>query len=149
MLLTKSHFCMTGLISIAIGSIVFNGQTALAEDPDLRTYKKCNFHQSACTVSMSNRTVTLDIRPKPVKAMRTLTFALEVSGEPLTTRPYIDLDMPGMVMGPNRVLMKPVGGDSYEGEGFIVKCPSGLKVWCAKVTLPGVGIAEFVFNVLY
>jgi hypothetical protein len=149
MLLTKSHFYMTGLILISICRIVFNGQTALAGDQALRIYKKCNFHQSACTVSLSDTTVTLNIRPKPVRAMRALTFTLEISGRSLTSQPYIDLDMPAMAMGPNRVPMKPVGEGVYEGVGFIVKCPSGLKVWCAKVTLPGVGIAEFVFHVLY
>jgi len=45
--------------------------------------------------------------------------------------------------------MKQVEEGSYEGEGFIVKCPSGKRVWRAKVTLPGVGIVDFVFDVLH
>ena len=146
---TKTHFYKACLVLISITVIAFHGQSVMAGDRALRKYKKCNFHQSACTMSLSNATVTLDIQPKPVRAMRTLTFGLKISGTMLTQQPYIDLDMPGMVMGPNRVLMKPVEEGSYEGEGFIVKCPSGKRVWRAKVTLPGVGIVDFVFDVLH
>ena len=149
MLFTKTYFCKACLVLISTSIIAFHGQFVMAGDRGLRNYKKCNFHQSACTMSLSNATVTLDIQPKPVKAMRTLTFDLEVSGTVLTRQPYIDLDMPGMVMGPNHVLMKSVGEGIYEGEGFIVKCPSGKRKWRAKVTLPGVGIVDFVFDVLH
>jgi hypothetical protein len=138
---------MIGSVLISICSIVLYGQ-ATADD-DLRVYEKCSFHQSACSVTLSDTRVTLDILPKPVRAMQSLTFTLEISGKPLASRPYIDLDMPAMHMGPNRVPMEPVGEGLYKGVGFIVKCPSGLKVWRATVTLPGVGIADFVFHVLY
>ena len=52
-------------------------------------------------------------------------------------------------MGPNRVKMKPVGKNVYEGKGVIVKCPSGHRVWRATVTVPDMGKAEFVFDVIY
>ena len=146
---TKTHFYKACLVLISIAIVFSHGQTVMAGDRALRKYKKCNFHQSACTMSLSNATVTLDIQPKPVKAMRTLTFDLEVSGTVLTRQPHIDLDMPGMVMGPNRVPMKPIKEGLYKGEGFIVKCPTGKRTWRAKVTLPGVGIVDFVFDVLH
>ena len=63
--------------------------------------------------------------------------------------PYIDLGMPGMNMGPNRVQLKPVGKDTYEGQGVIVKCPSDRRIWQARLTIPDVGQADFIFDVIY
>jgi len=77
------------------------------------------------------------------------TVTLSGSGESLQSPPYIDLGMPGMDMGPNRVKMKPVGKNVYEGKGVIVKCPSGHRVWRATVTVPDMGKAEFIFDVIY
>jgi len=37
----------------------------------------------------------------------------------------------------------------YEGKGVIVKCPSGHRVWRATVTVPDLGKAEFIFDVIY
>jgi hypothetical protein len=93
--------------------------------------------------------VTFDILPKPVKAMKDLTFRLTLTGKKLSSNPYIDLGMPGMNMGPNRVDLKSVGGDTYEGQGVIVRCQSGRRTWKATVTLPDAGKIEFVFDVLY
>ncbi len=110
----------------------------------------CNIQESACTQSLGDGTVTLDIFPKPVKAMADLTFELILSGLTLTTAPYIDLGMPGMKMGPNHVLMKPSDQKhTYTGTGIIVRCPSGRTIWKADVTLPGVGSVEYVFDVIY
>jgi hypothetical protein len=87
----------------------------------------------------------------------------------LSDNPHIDLGMPGMNMGPNRVLMKRVEPNTsrvepntsrvetntsrvettYEGQGVIVKCPSGRRTWKATVSLPDAGVMDFVFDVLY
>jgi hypothetical protein len=93
--------------------------------------------------------VTLDILPKPVMAMKDLTFTLTVSGKDLSSEPFIDLGMPGMDMGPNRVELRRVKDTVYEGQGVIVRCPSGRKTWKATVTLPQTGKVEFVFDVIY
>jgi hypothetical protein len=95
--------------------------------------------------------------------MKELTFRLTLTGRELSDNPYIDLGMPGMAMGPNRVLMKRVdnntsrvdnntsrvGSNTYEGQGVIVRCPSGQRTWKATVTLPDAGVMDFVFDVLY
>lgn len=94
-------------------------------------------------------TVTLDILPKPVTAMRELTFHVTLSGERERTAPYIDLAMPGMDMGFNRVELRPVKDNVFEGQGIFVRCPSGRRTWKATVTLPEVGNVEFVFDVVY
>jgi hypothetical protein len=93
--------------------------------------------------------VSLDIEPKPVRAMQDLTFTVTLAGEKPAAPPYIDLGMPGMNMGRNRVILQPAGELVYRGEGVIVRCPSGRRTWKAKVTVPEAGSVEFVFDVIY
>jgi hypothetical protein len=109
----------------------------------------CPIQERSCTLSVDGRSVELDITPRPVKAMQELTFRVAVSGSPLPDPPVIDLGMPGMEMGPNRVELKKTESGVYEGTGVIIRCPSGKTVWEAKVTVPGAGRADFVFDVLY
>lgn len=109
----------------------------------------CNIQEESCTRTVDGRTVELDITPKPVKAMKELTFRVRVSGDALKKPPHIDLGMPGMEMGPNKVTMEKVEGSVYEGTGVIVRCPSGKTIWEARVTVPGAGQASFIFDVVY
>jgi hypothetical protein len=111
----------------------------------------CDLHAGPCTQSLSENTVTLEVTPRPVKALQNLSFRVTLSGKQLvlTQAPYIDLGMPGMNMGPNRVQLKSAGGNSYEGQGVIVKCPSGRRTWQATVTIPDAGQTEFIFDVIY
>ena len=109
----------------------------------------CNIQHNACEKQLSDCVITLDVNPKPVKAMQDLTFRVSLSGKEPEAVPYIDLGMPGMDMGPNRVTLKAAGRGTYEGMGIIVRCPSGRKIWSAKVTVPGIGVVEFIFDVVY
>ena len=93
--------------------------------------------------------MTLDILPKPVMAMKDLKFQVTLSGEKKTAIPYIDLGMPGMNMGPNRVELRRIKDNVFEGQGVIVRCTSGGRTWKATVSLPEVGKVEFVFDVIY
>ena len=122
---------------------------ALAGDRGPGELVSCDVHHDACTKALPNAVITLDITPKPVRAMKDLLFTLEVSGTQPNSKPYIDLGMPGMKMGPNRVNMEASGEDLYKGRGIIVRCPSGKRTWMADVTLPGLGNATFVFDVIY
>jgi hypothetical protein len=112
-----------------------------------QTKINCDLSHHPCIQSLPECTVTLDINPKPVTAMQDLTFKITLSGKQLEAHPYIDLGMPGMDMGPNRILLKPVGHGVYEGVGVIVRCPSGGRVWKALVTIPDLGKAEFIFEI--
>ena len=111
----------------------------------------CNLHQGACTQSLAATSVTLTVTPRPVKAMQDLLFQVRLKGNlpPGNKLPYIDLGMPGMNMGPNRVQLKSAGGNLYKGQGVIVKCPSGRRIWQATVTIPDAGKTEFIFDVIY
>jgi hypothetical protein len=111
----------------------------------------CDLHAGSCTQSVSEHTVTLEVTPRPVKAMQDLSFKVGLSRElpPNTKPPYIDLGMPGMNMGPNRVRLEPTGSTVFEGSGIIVRCPSGRRTWRATVTIPGMGQVDFIFDVIY
>ena len=109
----------------------------------------CDIQHNACKKQLSDCTITFDVNPKPVKAMKDLIFRISLSGRQPNAAPYIDLGMPGMDMGPNRVILKHAGNGIYEGKGIIVRCPSGRRIWSAKVTVPGIGMTEFIFDVVY
>jgi hypothetical protein len=124
--------------------------TAIAEKKEEPPGKKCDVHETSCTKTLPDCTVTLDIDPKPVKAMTDLKFTVILSGKKPSANPCIDLGMPGMKMGPNHVKLKEAAAENnYVGTGIIVRCPSGRRTWKASVTVPDVGTAEFVFDVIY
>ncbi len=141
------------MVRLLLGMLVlsFDTPTPLPAAGQDENKINCDLHYDTCTKSLSGCTVTLEVHPKPVKAMADLLFKVTLSGNlPADAHPsYIDLGMPGMNMGPNRVILKSVGTGSYEGRGIIVRCPSGRKIWRAIVTIPNIGQAEFIFNVIY
>ncbi len=109
----------------------------------------CDVHAGPCSTILSGTKVSLDIRPKPVKAMQDLTFTVTLAGEKTVADPYVDLGMPGMNMGRNRVILKPVGESVFQGNGVIVRCPSGRRLWKARITISEIGSVEFIFDVIY
>lgn len=123
---------------------------AMAADK-YRKLVNCDAHSGTCKQRLNELDVILEISPRPVKAMQDLRFNLTLSGstQAPSATPYIDLGMPGMNMGPNRVILKPVGQGMYAGQGIIVRCPSGRRIWQATVTVPDIGTVKFVFDVIY
>jgi len=109
----------------------------------------CDVHNGTCTQKLQETNIILDISPKPVKAMTDLKFTITMTGKQSISDPFIDLGMPGMKMGPNRVLLKSNGNGVYSGTGIIVRCPSGKRIWKATVTVPDVGSVEYIFDVIY
>lgn len=109
----------------------------------------CQAHEGACTLPLGKETITLEITPRPVTAMQDSVFKVTLTGEQPSKRPYLDLGMPAMKMGPNRVTLKSDGKGSYTGKGIIVRCKSGRRTWFANVVIPGAGEAKFVFDVVY
>lgn len=112
----------------------------------------CAVDAGPCTRTVDGVTVSLDIAPKPVRAMRELVFSvgLERGMSPITDgRVEIDLSMPGMNMGENRIPLHPDGQGAYHGTGVIVRCPSGSTLWKASVAV-SVGdrraSADYLFN---
>ena len=133
---------MLGLIMLAVWATICSGQSNTAR-------VDCDIHTGPCRATMTGTEVSLEISPRPVKAMQELTFTVSFAGKEPGADPYIDLGMPGMNMGRNRVTLKPAGESVFAGQGFIVRCPSGRRTWKATVTAPNLGSVEFVFDVIY
>ena len=81
----------------------------------------CDVHAGPCSGSLKGIQVTMDVEPKPVKAMKDLTFTVHFVGAKIVAHPYIDLGMPGMNMGRNRVSLKRIKESLYQGTGVIVR----------------------------
>lgn len=120
-----------------------------ASDSKTGALINCDIQHQPCTRQISGTIVTLDIQPRPVKAMKDLIFEVQIKNADLTRPPMIDLSMPGMKMGRNQVTMKMTAKGVYQGTGIIVRCPSGKTVWQATVNLPGTGSTSFIFDVIY
>jgi hypothetical protein len=156
---TKSHFIHLRspwmnkrlLSEVWIGMLFFLTVilpiTAQAMDHSKMT--NCDVHKGTCTQKLQNTDIILDISPKPVRAMTDLKFTITLTSKQGVSEPFIDLGMPGMKMGPNRVLLKSNGKGVYSGTGTIVRCPSGKRIWQATVTVPDMGSVEFIFDVIY
>ena len=137
-----------GLFVLLFISVFLLGPNVDAEMKS-QDQKNCNIQEGSCTQNLSDHKITLDIHPKPVKAMKELTFRVTLSGGKPSSNPYIDLGMPRMNMGPNRVSLQRVGKRVYEGGGVIVRCSSGRRIWRATVTFPDLGEVKFIFDVIY
>ncbi len=125
--------------------VVLGAHTALADASAIN----CQAHEGKCSLPIGKATVTLEINPRPVTAMQDSTFTVTLTGLAPSQPPFIDLGMPAMKMGPNRVQLKPSGNGTYVGKGIIVRCKSGRRTWFANVVVPGAGEARFVFDVVY
>ena len=140
----KVSLCITifGFLTFIICAAVSSGEKE-------SHWIKCDVHAGPCRAAIRTTEVSLEISPKPVKAMQDLTFTVSFAGKKPGVDPYIDLGMPGMNMGRNRVALRPTGESVFEGQGVIVRCPSGRRTWKATVMAPNLGSVEFVFDVIY
>jgi FixH len=134
-------------------------ETGLRFDEEQRRAARpdCAISAGACTrpAGQEGTRITLEIAPRPVRAMADL--ELTVSVEPASAAPggsgaRLDLSMPGMYMGENRLALAPIGGGRFRGRGVIVRCPSGGRTWSAeaRVEPPAKGAplrATFTFDV--
>ena len=110
---------------------------------------ECDIGRGACIAMSGNTTVTLDISPKPVRAMKELFFTVTVTGAKIPTPLLLVLSMPGMYMGRNEVVLKQVSDGSFTGKGIIPRCPAGKKLWQADIALPGGGNISYRFYVAH
>ena len=141
---------VTGRLLIAILSVItLTTGIEIARGQDKPARVECDIHAGPCIAAVNDTEVSLEISPKPVRAMQDLNFTVSFAGKKVGAAPYIDLGMPGMNMGRNRVSLEPVGEFVFEGQGVIVRCPSGRRTWKATVTAPNLGSVEFIFDVIY
>ena len=110
----------------------------------------CSIQDGPCIQEVNGHTVTFEVLPRPVKAMQDLVFKVIIDGDiTLSKPPFIELNMPAMDMGLNRVTLKLYEKNAYRGSGVIVRCKSGHRIWRATVNIPGMGKADYIFDVIY
>jgi hypothetical protein len=90
-----------------------------------------------------NQEVRLTVSPWPPRAMRETSFSVALPGHSGNPPPDVELSMPGMEMGRNRVPLSREKDGVFRGTGVFVRCASGRKDWEAAVTVPGAGRAVF------
>jgi hypothetical protein len=113
---------------------------------DERDQRSCDLQAGPCTQPLpGGGEVTLEVLPRPVRAMRDLEFTLTFTPAHAAAGGDVALalGMPGMYMGETRAALAPVGAGVFRGKGVLVRCPSGRRDWSAEVLLrrsaPGSG----------
>jgi len=105
----------------------------------------CDIDAGPCTKTITDKSpvqVTLEISPRPLSSMKRLLFrvkAVEKNAAIRDAEVFIDLTMPGMSMMENRIQLRQGEDGSYVGEGVVVKCSSGRKVWKADISISRAG----------
>lgn len=95
----------------------------------------CALSAGPCTAAAGGRRVTLDVTPRPLRAMTEVDFTVEVEPPVAGATGEILLTMPGMYMGDNRVRVAPASDGRLHGRGVFVRCASGRRVWSAEVRI--------------
>jgi hypothetical protein len=134
-----------GVAVFLLCSLMFDQGSTNATGPE----PLCDIHHGPCSQKIGDTEVSLEITPRPVRAMRELHFKVVVRGDDPSQPPFVDLDMPGMFMGPNVVRLKASSPHTNEGSGLLVRCMSGRRDWRATVCLPEIGAAQFFFDVVH
>lgn len=129
------------IVPALLSSFLFAATAALLSAQDTTVPRPdCSIDAGPCVVKAAGGKIeaTFTINPKPVTAMRELSFSLRLTdnGKPISSAAVtIELSMPGMYMGKNRITMAGRGNGLYEGTGTFVRCPSGGKLWQAVVNI--------------
>jgi hypothetical protein len=128
------------MFSLAVDSGPFRARRRFAAValPDGSPPRPGTFRAAAGT-----QEVTLSLAPWPPRAMEEISFAVELPRFDGTALPRVELSMPGMEMGRNRVPLARSGAGVFRGTGVFVRCPSGKREWDATVTVPDRGKAVF------
>lgn len=90
------------------------------------------------SLALGDLALTLAIAPQPVRLMTEQDFTVTVAaaGQPVTDAAVqVDLAMPDMYMGDNRVTLRHAGGGRYTGMGVFPTCSSGNTEWLATVSV--------------
>jgi hypothetical protein len=145
------------LVLMSFMGMLLLGNPAEAEDPP-----DCDPVKGDCIRKIGDKEIILGISPAPIKAMEELVFRIVIRQSPpspslmksekeemkeLPEEIAVDLTMPGMYMGKNRVILKRESPGKYAGKGIIPPCASGRRLWKATVTVAGIGTVDFLFNV--
>jgi hypothetical protein len=89
--------------------------------------------------------VVLELAPRPPVPLKTLEAAVQLTrgGQPVSGADVaIEISMPGMFMGENRIPLRASGDGRYAGTGALLRCASGRRDWQAEVVVRAPGAPE-------
>jgi hypothetical protein len=104
----------------------------------------CDAGVRLCAADAGDVRVVLDLAPHPPVPLKKLDAAVQLTrgGAPLAgAEVAVEISMPGMFMGENRIPLRVVGPGRHAGEGALLRCTSGRRDWLAEVVVrvPGGG----------
>ncbi len=105
----------------------------------------CDVGQRICARNAGDVRVVLELSPHPPQPLKEIDAAVKLSrgGEPLAgAEVAVELSMPGMFMGENRIPLSATGDGRYAGKGALLRCSSGRRDWLAEVVVRLPGRAE-------
>ncbi|MDG4812582.1 hypothetical protein P8629_06130 [Hydrogenovibrio sp. 3SP14C1] len=129
------------LVPLLLVSIVLSGCNSdfLPTDKKLIQWSvnsSCDLNASACTTSVQNKSITLDIEPKPIRVARMLNVRVKLTD---IQAEMVELDITGqnMYMGYNRVTLTPVKDQPnlYEGQSMLAFCTNDKMDWHLSVLI--------------
>jgi hypothetical protein len=92
----------------------------------------CDLGARACTLALADLELTLEVTPRPPRAMADLAVQGRLSrgGLPLDgAEVALSFAMPRMQMGENVSRLAGAGGGRYQGKAVLVRCHSGRRDW--------------------
>lgn len=98
----------------------------------------CDAGQRACGGDAGGTRVVLELSPRPPVPLGALEAGVQLSrdGRPLPgAEVAIEISMPGMFMGDNRIPLHATGDGRYAGTGALLRCTSGRRDWVAEVVV--------------
>lgn len=97
--------------------------------------KECNPNTEHCEATLTDTSLlTLDIEPKPIPLMKTITFRVTLEN---TTLPFIEATLfaTNMNMGLHTFKLFSKGNGLYEGEGMLPTCIVGNMIWQTNIVI--------------
>ncbi len=105
----------------------------------------CDAGMRACAAEVGGVRVVLELSPHPPAPLKELeaTVRLSRGGAPLAGAAVaVEVSMPGMFMGENRIPLLAADAGRYAGTGALLRCASGRRDWVAEVVVRSPGAAE-------
>ncbi len=101
---------------------------------------KCDVHSSVCNFELelkdkSRVSASLDLSPKPVYAMKDIEFTLQLKPEIPEAHIMLDLTMPAMYMGENKVEMKEISSGVFKAKSVFAECTTDDRLWNIEVMI--------------
>lgn len=114
---------------------------------DFKNNKVCNFSKIKKDEILFRG--TLDLNPKPVVSMKEITFTLVLDYQKFTPEEILlDLTMPEMYMGDNKVRLTKKQDNIYEGKGIFPECTSKFTKWNIEVFFDQYTSTNVQFDIL-